>query len=75
MNKTKKITIKYFKSKHYKLKHIDYNISRDYKNNCLIIISYNNYILENYNSDLFNYEIIKLSKYGIARYKTIITLK
>ena len=74
MNKAKKITIKYFKSKHYKPKHIDYNISRDYKNNCLIIISHNNYILENY-SDLFNYEIIKLSKYGMARYKTIITLK
>ena len=27
MNKAKKITIKYFKSKHYKPKHIDYNIS------------------------------------------------
>lgn len=74
MNKDKKITIKYFKSKHYKPKYIDYKISRDYKNNCLVIISHNKYILENY-SDLFNYEIIKLSKYGMARYKTIITLK
>ena len=70
----KKITLKYFKSKHYRPKNQNYIISRDYKNNCLIIQSWNNYPLDNYNTNLFNYNTEKISNYGY-KYKTVVTLK